>query len=132
MDPTACTDEGGTPSDLTSCLPDPCPPNPRHNTVCCTPTSSSATASEDENPDLECDEDTSAGDCSDGGGMIVTAASCDSNPCAAAPPTSVVACCVGTDGDCKLLTPETCASQSGTPSGTDCDSDPCSSDGSGN
>jgi hypothetical protein len=132
MDPTTCSDEGGTPSDLPSCLPDPCPFNPKHDTVCCTPTSSSATASEDENPNLECDEDTSAGDCADGGGMIVTAGSCDSNPCAPTPPTSVVACCVGSDGDCELLTPETCASRSGIASGTDCDSDPCSPDGGGN
>jgi len=130
--PAECTAHGGTPSTVASCLPDPCASTHPANTVCCI-SSSSAHASEDEAPEVECDEDMTSSECTAAGGTVLTATSCDGDPCAQTPPESVLACCVLRDQEpeCMLLTPEACTSEKGSASSaTSCDSDPCST-GSG-
>ena len=75
----ACTAQGGTVSDATSCLPNPCAgaPAPGVDIVCCIPDDSGA----------EC-EDRTVDECATQGGTVIDATDCSANPCAATPPGS--------------------------------------------
>ena len=135
--PDECSSKGGTSMDgVSSCIPNPCgapPHGGEGNVVCCFPGSATG-AFVDDDAEAECD-DVSTADCAAAGGTVVTATSCDPNPCAAVPPAQVVVCCVPHDGEseCEIVTPDRCTAQSGTASSaTSCESDPCggqSSDG---
>jgi hypothetical protein len=87
--PDECTAEGGTPNDATSCDPNPCPPPP---IVCCVPEGSATGAftrdddneGDDDDDDAvqrACVEGTTADQCTAQGGKVVSATSCDPNPC---------------------------------------------------
>jgi hypothetical protein len=85
--PEDCTAGGGTPSSATSCFLDPCAVPPV-DTVCCVPPSSVDGAFPGDDDDHECDHGRSvcvAGPtpeaCLAEGGRVVTASSCDPNPC---------------------------------------------------
>jgi len=71
-----CVAQGGSVSDATSCLPNPCAgaPIPGVDIVCCIP--------DDSGP--EC-EDRTVEECATQGGTVVDATSCVGNPCAATP-----------------------------------------------
>jgi hypothetical protein len=71
-----CAARGGTVSDATSCLPNPCAgaPSPGVDIVCCIPDDSGA----------EC-EDRTVEQCVAQGGTVIDASSCIGNPCAGAP-----------------------------------------------
>jgi len=119
--PAECAAEGGTVSDATSCLPNPCAgaPNPGVDVVCCLP--------DDSGP--ECEDRTQA-ECAAQGGTVVEATSCAANPCAATPPVDdEIACCKPHGGEpleCETMTPDACAAVGGTSSGgTSCTPDPC-------
>lgn len=73
-----CAAQGGTVSDATSCLPNPCAgaPAPGVDIVCCIP--------DDSGP--EC-EDRTGDQCAAQGGTVVDATDCSANPCAATTPT---------------------------------------------
>jgi hypothetical protein len=126
--PTDCTNAGGTPQQVTSCLPDPCVTTPVPGTVCCIPESARGAFLDDdgdEEREVECEEHTA--DCAAKGGTVVTATSCDPNPCTPTPPPSLIACCVRDEDEteCKMLTPEACTSRNGVASGSSCASHPC-------
>jgi hypothetical protein len=123
LTPTDCTNAGGTPNQAASCLPDPCVTPPAPGTVCCVSESAEG-AFVDEDAEVECDED--ASDCAEEGGTVITATSCEPNPCTPTPPPTLVACCVPDEDEteCRMLTPETCSAK-GTPSGTSCASASC-------
>ena len=72
-----CVAQGGTVSDATSCLPNPCAgaPAPGVDVVCC--------IADDSGP--EC-EDRTADACAAQGGTVIDATDCSANPCAATPP----------------------------------------------
>lgn len=103
-----CAAQGGTVSDATSCLPDPCggePPVDR-DVVCCIP--------DDSGP--ECEDRTPA-ECAAQGGVAVEATSCLPNPCAGTPvpDDDEIQCCVPHDGgfECEDRTPARCAERGG-------------------
>ncbi len=130
----ACAAAGGSPTQATSCMPDPCAATPSSTAVvCCT------NETEDDGSETECESEDSATDCTADGGTVVEATACDPNPCAPTPPPAgdVVACCVAGDehAECEDRTAEACAAENGTVvAGTTCDADPCgagSSDGNG-
>ena len=128
-----CMAKGGTPTTATDCMPDPCGNPPPTGTVCCSATNATG-ASEDDDPEVECEEDVAA--CT---GTIVQATSCDSNPCQPTPPPDLVICCVsqGDQGEqegepqteppeCEHITAGDCMTAGGTVStATSCDPDPC-------
>src|SRR2546425_12624600 len=91
LTPTDCTNAGGTPNPAPSCLPDPCATTPPAGTVCCISESAEG-AFVDEDAEVECEDE--ASECSEEGGTIITATSCEPNPCTPTPPSSLVACCV--------------------------------------
>jgi hypothetical protein len=131
---TECATRGGTPTTATSCLPDPCGTNPPSPTSVCCLAQSAAGASEDDDPEVECDADVSATNCATQGGTVVTATSCDPNPCQPVPPPATIICCVpdGHESECEHVTPDHCTTAGGTPSSaTSCDSDPCGGGGGG-
>jgi hypothetical protein len=118
-----CAAQGGTVSNATSCLPNPCVGAPAvgEDIVCCIP--------DDEGP--ECEDRTQA-ECMAQGGTVVQATSCESNPCAPAPPPQGdVVCCLpdnGGDGpaECEDRTAADCTAAGGTVSdATSCTPDPC-------
>lgn len=146
----ACASAGGTVADAASCLPDPCGATPPSDgTVCCT------NQTHDDESESECERHVSDADCAAAGGVVVQAASCHPNPCAATPPPDAVACCVthtscddahfgGGDGEddggehdggsgsgggaltCEVRSAAACTAIGGTASGaTSCDPDPC-------
>ncbi len=129
-----CTNEGGTPTTATSCLPNPCattPPPP--NVVCCR-SSSAGGAFVDDDPEVECEDDVTQAECANEGGMVVQATSCDPNPCQPVPPPQLVICCVpdGTETECEHVTSAECTAAHGTTSSaTSCDADPCGGGGGG-
>jgi hypothetical protein len=143
----ACTKAGGTVSDVSSCLPDPCNTDSAAGAiVCCMPSDSSEGAllrdeggdggqgdgdGEHEHHDADCEDDLSQADCASQGGVVIQAASCEGNPCAGAgAPTTVTACCVpehgGAETECEVLTPDRCTARGGTAaSGTSCADNTC-------
>ena len=126
-----CAARGGTATTATSCLPDPCGTKPPATSVCCL-AHSAAGASEDDDPEVECEDDLSAADCGTRGGTVVTATSCDPNPCQPVPPPETIICCVpdGGEAECRHVTPDHCTGAGGTPSSAaSCDPDPCGSGG---
>jgi hypothetical protein len=127
----ACVARGGAVVSATSCEPNPCVPA-RPTTVCCFPESAAgAFMGEDDDEDGsegECMSHTGASACAAAGGRIVSASSCDPNPCLPTPPPVAVGCCLGDDEEteCQMLAPDACASAGGKVSGGSCASDPCS------
>ena len=122
-----CTAHGGTPTGAGGCLPDPCSSNPPSSKAVCCDTMDSG-ASVDDDPEVECEDDTSEADCAARGGMIVEASSCDPNPCQPTPPPQLVICCVpdGGGSECEHVTPDHCTAAGGTVNpATSCDPDPC-------
>ena len=137
LDPTACTNAGGTtPVDatgaaITSCLPDPCNPTapPPGNAViaCC------INSTHGEGTETQC-EDYTETDCATAGGIVVQVPGvtpgenpCDltPNPCQASVPPSTTPslCCVPHTGstpgeseppECEDLTADACAAAGGT------------------
>ncbi len=120
-----CTTHGGTPANTSSCLPNPCATTPPGGVICCIADSAHG-AFDDEDPEVEC-ENTSQAECALHGGSVVTATSCEPNPCVPTPPTSQVACCAADEGEmeCELRTSESCTANGGIPSGNTCDPNPC-------
>jgi len=129
-----CAAKGGTATTATSCLPNPCRQNPPPSTTVCCLAHDAEGASEDDDPEVEC-EHLSASRCAARNGTTVEATSCDPNPCRPVPPPQLVICCVPEDGEseCERLTPDHCTARGGTAStATSCDHDPCTtSSGSG-
>jgi hypothetical protein len=90
--PDDCVAAGGTPSSATSCFidPDPCGVPPAV-TVCCIPPGSAMPAfvngddgdgdDDDDHAQRVCVEGASGEECTAQGGKVVSAASCDPNPC---------------------------------------------------
>jgi len=122
-----CTAEGGTVAASASCIPNPCPgaPPPAEEAICCIPDNGA------DDTGVEC-EDRTADECAAEGGMVVTATSCDPNPCAPTAPAPEIVCCVpehhdGMEGlECEVITAERCADRGGTPStASSCEPDPC-------
>ena len=94
--PARCTAEGGTPTSVTSCVPNPCTPTPP-GAVCCIPGSADEAFIHDDGDDgdeseIECEDVTSVEACMAKGGAVVTATSCEPNPCVPAQPSTV--CCI--------------------------------------
>jgi hypothetical protein len=80
--PEECLADGGTPSDATSCLPNPC--GTTTSIVCCVPEGSATGGFVDDDDDAEqraCVEGTTPDQCAAQGGTVVNADSCDPNPC---------------------------------------------------
>ena len=131
--PTDCAAAHGTPAGTPSCIPNPCGTtgSPGGSMVfCCT-----GGSEDDEQMEPECNE-TDQTDCAEKGGTVVSATSCDPNPCATTPPAQTIICCVpdGGDTECEELTSAACTARGGQPNAaTSCDSDPCggSNDGGG-
>jgi uncharacterized membrane protein YgcG len=128
--PDKCAAAGGmTQAGITSCIPNPCattPPGGGEDVVCCFPGSSTG-AFVDEESETGCDEVTTQ-ECAMGGGTVVHATSCDSNPCAPVPPPQVTVCCVpdGSETECEILTADHCSAAHGTPNAAkSCESNPC-------
>lgn len=142
--PAKCTAEGGTPMSVTSCVPNPCPSIPPPGAVCCVPGSADEAFVHDDDRDeseIECEELASVGACVAKGGTVVTASSCDPNPCVPVQPSTV--CCIpgsaagafigGEDdercprGPCVSHTsPAACAAAGGTVvSASSCHPNPC-------
>jgi len=131
--PDDCTAEGGTIAIATSCIPNPCAgaPSPGGESICCTPddgTDDTGSECEDRTPD----------ECANEGGLVVTATSCDPNPCSPTPPAAEIICCVpeqehGHDTEeCEEITADRCTARGGTPStAMSCDPDPCATAGPG-
>jgi len=126
-----CTAEGGTVAAAASCIPNPCAgaPPPAGEVTCCIPDH------EDDGGEVEC-EDRTADECANEGGIVVTATSCDPNPCSPTPAAPEIVCCVPDDGDrhrspddgpeCEVITADRCTARSGTQStAASCDPDPC-------
>jgi len=129
-----CSAEGGTPTTATSCLPNPCASQPPPMTVVCCLAQNATGASGDDDPEVECEDDTTQAECASQGGTVVQATSCDPNPCQPTPPPQVVVCCVpdGGEAECEELTPDHCTAEGGTVnSATSCDPDPCTTGGDG-
>ncbi|HLK12384.1 MAG TPA: hypothetical protein VKW76_13490 [Candidatus Binatia bacterium] len=123
-----CTSAGGAPSTATSCLPDPCTTTPPPAPILCCLPGSARGAFTDEDPEVECEDVNTAGECTTRGGTVVQGSTCDPNPCTATPPPTIVACCVpdGSETECEELTPEACTAQQGSASSAaSCDADPC-------
>ena len=129
-----CVAEGGTPVGVpggtasASCLPNPCAttPPPDHQVVCC------KNATHDDETEAECEQVGSEAECAGEEGVVVDAASCDPNPCAATPPSDASACCVTktdegeTETECRVISADTCAALGGSPAGVaTCSGDPC-------
>jgi hypothetical protein len=123
--PDACTAAGGTPTQVTSCVPDPCASTPPASVIVCC-----LNETDDDESETEC-EDRSEAECAAEGGMVVQATTCDPNPCAPVPPADRVTCCVPDDDDpadveCEGITAEACTARGGTPAtATSCEPDPC-------
>lgn len=134
----ACTQAGGTPQAVASCLPDPCSssstPPESDGVLCCIPGSAQG-AFVEEDPEVEC-EDVSQADCAAAGGTVILAGSCDANPCGATTPAQEIVCCVpnGAESECETVSAEVCSALGGTPNAaTSCSGDPCGGGGgSGN
>jgi hypothetical protein len=95
--PAKCTAEGGTPTSVTSCVPNPCTSTPPSGAVCCFPGSADEAFVHDDGDDgdeseIECEEVASVEACVAKGGAVVTATSCDPSPCVPAQPSTV--CCL--------------------------------------
>jgi len=135
--PEECQEEGGTPIGVpggtaASCLPNPCattpPPQP---VICCT------NESHDDETEAECEAVETQAECADDGGMVVSATSCDPNPCTVTPPANRTACCITEAGDgdpgeteCEVLSAETCMEEGGAVNtATTCEPDPCGGGG---
>ncbi len=140
-----CTSEGGTRSNATSCLPNPCVTTPPPSTVCCFAHSATG-AFVDDDPEVECEDDISAAECAAQGGTMVNATSCDPNPCQPSPPPNLVICCVpqGDQGEqegqpqtepaeCEHISADECTAAGGTVSSgaTSREPDPCGGGGGG-
>jgi hypothetical protein len=139
MTPEECQQEGGTPIGVpggtaASCLPNPCattPPGPP--VICC------KNQTHDDENEAECEAVATQAECADNDGMVVSATSCDPNPCAVTPPANRTACCIAEQGDgdpgeteCEVLSAETCMEEGGTPnSAISCEPDPCGGGGGG-
>src|SRR4029077_12403836 len=83
-------------------------------------------------------EDRTPDECANEGGLVVTATSCDPNPCSPTPPAPEIVCCVteqehGQDAEeCEEITADRCTARGGTASSaTSCDPDPCATVGRG-
>jgi hypothetical protein len=125
--PQDCTDEGGTVSSATGCFPDPCATAGGPTVTCCT-IESTCGAFVDDDPEVGCHTGVTADHCAAQHGTVVTATSCDPNPCAPVPPVNLVTCCVPDDGEveCEFRTADLCAARGGTvSSATTCDPNPC-------
>ena len=131
--PDECTAEGGTVATAASCIPNPCAgaPPPAGAVICCIPDDG------EDNTEVEC-EDRTPEECANEGGLVVTATSCDPNPCTPTPAAPEIVCCVpesedGHDGqECEVITADRCTARGGTPStATSCDPDPCATAGPG-
>jgi hypothetical protein len=129
-----CTAKGGTPVGVpggtaaASCLPNPCATTPPPaQVVCC------KNATEDDESEAECEQVENERECADDDGMVVQAASCDPNPCQAAPPADASACCVTqtddegeTEAECRVISADACQAAGGSPAGVaSCSNDPC-------
>lgn len=128
--PERCAAEGGTPSSVSGCFPDPCNANPG-TSVCCT-VDSTCGAFVDDDPEVGCHAGTSPAECAEHHGTVVDAASCDPNPCAAVPPVALVTCCVPDDDEieCQFRTADRCAAKGGTVvAAASCDPNPCGGTG---
>jgi hypothetical protein len=130
-----CSTKGGTPTTASSCLPNPCGNQPPPTTAVCCITHSTSGAFVDDDPEVECEEDTSQAECAAQGGTLVQATSCEPNPCQPIPPAQIVACCVpdGDESECEEITPDHCTARDGTVnSATSCDPNPCPTGSGGN
>jgi hypothetical protein len=133
MSTADCTKHGGTPNAAASCLPNPCAttPPPNEQLICCRGSAQGAFVEED--PEVECNDVHAPAECADEGGTLVSAASCDPNPCAPTPPSSpAVPCCVSHEGEteCRMLTSDSCTAHNGTAANaSSCEGDPCGSGG---
>jgi hypothetical protein len=100
--------QGGTVSEATSCLPNPCAgttPTAGRDVICCIP--------DDSGP--EC-EDRTVDECAVQGGIVVEGNSCLPNPCTATTPGDPdIRCCLPDDSgtECEDRTPEECVAQGG-------------------
>jgi hypothetical protein len=144
--PAKCTAEGGTPTSVTSCVPNPCPSTPPPGAVCCIPGSADEAFIHDDGDDgdeteIECENVASVEACVAKGGAVVTATSCDPNPCVPVQPSTV--CCIpgsatgafigdehderSPGGQCVSHTsPDACAAAGGTVvSAGSCHPNPC-------
>lgn len=143
--PDACTAAGGTVTQATSCLPNPCATTPpvEDEVACCEAGSAGGAllrrrGGDDgggDAPELECELRTAA-KCAARGGTAVSAASCDPNPCTPPPPpppAAEVNCCLPgyyTAGSCAVLTADQCASQNGkVTTAPSCTPNPCAASG---
>ena len=122
-----CAAEGGTVAASASCIPNPCPgaPPPAEEVICCIPDQGA------DDTGVEC-EDRTPDECAAQGGTVVTAASCDPNPCTPTAPAPEIVCCVPHQGnpeeglECETLTAQRCTDRGGTQStATSCNPDPC-------
>jgi hypothetical protein len=106
--PEECVAQGGTVSEATSCLPNPCAgttPTAGRDVICCIP--------DDSGP--EC-EDRTVDECAVQGGIVVEGNSCLPNPCTATTPGDPdIRCCLPDDSgtECEDRTPEECVAQGG-------------------
>ncbi|HYV58188.1 MAG TPA: hypothetical protein VE911_11605 [Candidatus Nitrosopolaris sp.] len=125
--PDECTAEGGTVAASASCIPNPCPgaSPPGEEAICCIPDQGA------DDTTVEC-EDRTPDECAAAGGTVVTATSCDPNPCTPTAPAPEIVCCVpdhsgGSDGlECEVITAQRCTDRGGTQStATSCQPDPC-------
>src|SRR5262249_16807569 len=144
--PAKCTADGSTPTSVTSCVPNPCTSIPPPGAVCCVPGSADEAfihddGDDDDESEIECEDVASVEACVAQGGAVVTAASCDPNPCVPAQPSTV--CCVpesaagafvgdeDDDGSPRVecvshASPEACAAAGGTVvSAGSCHPNPC-------
>ncbi len=129
--PDACAAAGGVASSASGCFPDPCNGTPGSVVVCCTG-DSAAGAFCDDDPKVECEDDVTEAQCAARHGTVVTATSCEPDPCAPVPPADLVVCCVPEDGEtkCEIRTADRCAAHGGTAStALSCHPNPCGGGG---
>lgn len=136
LDASACAAAGGTPSSAPSCFPNPCVQLPPPLTFACCIAESASGALIDDASHIRCEEETSVEACTGAGGKVMSATSCDPDPCHPVPPAEHVGCCLAEhceheDGDdhdrmgCRELTPERCAALGGSAGGAFCGPSTC-------
>src|SRR5262249_24549697 len=110
--------------------PNPCVPA-HPSTVCCIPGSATGAFVGDDDDERspgggQCVSHTSPEACSAAGGAVVSASSCNPNPCGPTTPPAVACCLGGNDEpDCKMLPSDVCTNAGGTVSGMSCASTNC-------
>lgn len=126
--PEECVAQGGRVAG-DSCLPDPCRATPPDGVRCCIPEED-----DDDGEGAECRQRT-AEQCAAAGGTMVSAPSCDPNPCQPTPPAEErIRCCEPDDGEveCEHRTAVQCAARHGVDMGPgSCSPNPCAGAGAG-